>query len=302
MKKLGTWLCLLLLVLPLLPLQTFAAEAALAEIPVRIQAEGGQSNREERYTVELKPVTPGAPMPADSIVETWQMQLKAGETGYIRIPCEKLGVFDYTIRQIPGLDADCTYDPAVFRLRLLVTQGEDGEKTVNALLYGLGEEKRASVLFQNRWALPAFVTFSAWKTMDGETPEDGAFSFRLLSEDGTLLHEVKNDGRRVRFPELRFDKAGTFRFFLKEVAANNRKILYDRSVYTITVTVTKDGDYRASVAYERNGKPWSGMPSFTNYTDTGSPKTGDTIGLWVALLGLSALALAVLLTFRRKKQ
>lgn len=300
MKKLGTWLCLLLLVLALLPLQVFAEEATV-EIPVQIQSEGGQVNREE-YIVELKPDTPGAPMPADNTGSTWQMQLKPGEPGYIRIPCVKLGAFDYTIRQVPGEMEACTYDQSVFRLRLLVTQGEDGKKTVNALLYGQSEEKQASILFQNRWAQPAFVTFSAWKTMDGETPEDGAFVFRLLSEDGELLHEVKNDGRRVRFPKILFDKSGTFRFFLKEVAGNNRKILYDRSVYTITVTVTKDGDYQASVGYERNGKPWTGIPSFANYTDTGSPKTGDTIGLWVVLLGLSALALAVLLTFRRKKQ
>ena len=117
-----------------------------------------------------------------------------------------------------------------------------------------------------------------------------------------MLHEVTNDGRRVRFPALCFDREGTFRFFLKEVAGKNKKILYDRTVYTVTVTVTKETDYQLSTVYERNGKPWKGTPSFTNYTDTGSPKTGDSVGIWFGMLGISAASLAALLIYRRKKQ
>lgn len=303
MKKLAIWSCIVLMLLAgTLPVYTSAAEPEQVEIPVQIQVNGAEPDREARYTVELTARTPGAPMPEGSSEGRWQMTLKVGESGKISIPCGRLGAFDYSICQVPGKVSDCTYDEAQYRLRLLVTQAEDGSKAVTALLFGQQEEKLPSVLFQNRWAEPAYLSFSAWKTMDGETPKDGAFTFRLLAEDGEIVYETKNDGRRVRFPELRFDREGTFRFFLKEVAGKNQKILYDRSVYTVTVTVTKDVDYQATVSYERNGKPWSGLPAFANYTDTGSPKTGDSIGVWFGLLGISATALCVLLILHRKRQ
>lgn len=302
MKKLGIWSCVLLMLFAaVVPGIAFAAEREQISIPVRIQEDGAVLEEEREYTVELLAKTPGSPMPEGSTGGSYRFSLTGGTTGYIVIPCDTLGVFDYRIQQIPGSDPDCTYDGRSYRLRLYVTEREDGKVSASAMLYDREEEKQAEVLFCNHWADPAYLTLSARKTMDGTTPKDGAFTFRLLSEDGEVLHEVKNRGRRVTFPALRFDREGTFRFFIKEAAGRNRKILYDRSVYTVTVTVTKDTDYRTQVTCERNGKPWTGTPSFANYTDTGSPKTGDTIGIYVAVLGLSAAALGSLL-LRRKRQ
>ncbi len=230
------------------------------------------------------------------------MSLKAGEPGRISIPCQRPGIFEYTIRQIPGKDADCTYDETEYHLRLQVTRTEEGSIGVTALLFGQVEEKLPSVVFRNRWPKPAELSILAWKTMDGETPKDHAFTFCLSAEDETLYEEVTNVGRRVRFPKLHFDREGTYRFFLKEIPGGNRKIDYDTTIYTITVTVTKDVDFRASVSYLCDGEDWNGNLSFANYTDTESPKTGDAIGVWFVLMGLSAAALGALLLFRRKKQ
>lgn len=301
MKKLGIGLwTLLVLTFCVLPVHALAANVEEVRIPVRVLEEGSAPDREVRYIVELKAKTPGAPMPDTEAV--FHLALGAGETGYIPIPVQTLGVFDYTVCQLPGTDPDCSYDGTEYRLRLFVTLAEDGSKEATALLFGQEDTKEAAVLFRNYWAAPAYVSLSAWKTLDGNTPADGAFSFRLLAEDGEVVYERENDGRRVRFPALRFDREGTFRFFLKEVAGEDKTILYDRAVYTITVTVTKDADYRAEVSYERNGKSWPGTPSFANYTDTGSPKTGDAIGIWLAVLVLSAGALTSLWVFRRKQQ
>lgn len=303
MKKLGLGLSILLVLLSgILPGTALAAETETVSIPVRILATGAVPEGGAEAAVELEARRPGAPMPEGSDAGVFRMRLKSGSAGYLRIPCGTLGVFDYTIRQIPGTDSGCTYDGREYRLRLYVTAREDGGICVNALLYGQEGEKETGVSFRNHWAEPAYVTVSARKTMDGSTPKDGTFTFRLLAEDGEVVDEVKNDGRHVVFPSLRFDREGTWRFFLKEVARPDDDILYDRSLYTITVVVTKDVDYQARVSYERNGKPWSGTPSFANYTDTGSPKTGDPIGIWLAVMALSAGALASLLLFRRKKQ
>ena len=303
MKKLGIWSCVLMMLFAgVVPEIAFAAEREQISIPVRVEEDGAGPEEKREYTVELLAQTPGSPMPEGSVGGIYRFSLTGGNTGHIVIPCDVLGVFDYRIRQVPGTDSDCTYDQQTYLLRLYVTEREDGSLSASAMLYDREEEKQMEILFCNHWADPVYLTLSARKTMDGSTPKDGAFTFRLLSEDGEVLHEVKNKGRRVTFPALRFDREGTYRFFLKEVAGRNRKILYDRSVYTITVTVTRDTDYRTQVTYERNGKPWTGTPSFANYTDTGSPKTGDTIGIYIVGLGLSAAALTALLVFRRRRR
>lgn len=297
MKKLGIWSwVLLVLVFGILPVNALGTETETVAIPVQVLPEG------EEYTVVLEAETAGAPMPEGSDGKSFRLLLKGGETGEFLIPCDRMGVFDYCIRELPGEDPGCTYDSREYRLRLYVTAGEDGRACASALLYGQEGRKEPAVLFRNRWAEPVYVTIRALKTLDGNTPEDGAFTFRLLAENGEVLFEEENKGRRVTFPALRFDAEGTYRFFLKEKAGKDDEILYDRAVYTIQVEVTKDTDYRAQVTYLRNGKPYSGTPAFANYTDTGSPKTGDDIGIYAAVLVLSAGALGSLLAFRRKKR
>lgn len=305
MKKLGIWLCTLLLLAIAfgpLPLEACAAEGQEISIPVSVLTEGSEADLKAVYTVEMAGKTSDAPMPEGSVGGIYQLDLKAGASGTLRIPCNRLGIYDYTIRQIPGGDENCDYDMRSFLLRLFVTVDADGNYTASAVIYGQEGHKEAAILFRNRWADPAYVTLSAIKTLDGNTPQDGDFTFRLISESGETLFETKNRGRHVTFPALRFDKVGTYRYFLKERAGSSGKIIYDKVVYTITVEVTKDTDYHAQISYERNGKPFSGTPYFANYTDTGTPKTGDSIGIYAMMLGLSATGLGLVLLFKRKKQ
>lgn len=296
MRKLGMWMAGLVLLLTM-PSRVSAAQLQEAVIPVAVQAEGAV--RPCLYTVELIPETPGSPMPEGSIGNLYRLTMETA--GEIRIPCDTLGVFDYRIRQTAGEQPGCTYDTQEYRLRLFVTAAEDGTTVVTAQLYGQQGEKLPKVLFRNYWARPAQLQLSAWKTLDGKTPEDGAFSFRLISEEGVILHQVENVGRYVTFPVMTFDQPGTYRYFLKEVRGTNGKIVYDRTVYTVTVEVTLERDYKINVSYLRNGKIFSGTPSFANYTDTGNPKTGDSIGTAFAVLVISGVGLAGICCYKRKK-
>ena len=295
MKKLS----MLLAVLLVLPLTARAYGTGIPEavIPVSVQSQGPV--REEGSRVELEALTPGCPMPAGSIGNTFCLELK--DRGSIRILCPELGVYDYRVRQIPGGDPACSYDSREYRLRLYVT-AEEGGPAVTALVYGQEAAKEPEILFRNRWAEPVRVPVSLLKTLDGKTPKDGAFSFRLLSEEGAVLQEVANLGRHVTFAPLEFDREGTWRYYIKEVSGTEGTILYDRTVYTLTVTVTLAGDFRADVSWERNGKAFTGTPAFANHTDTGLPKTGDSIGVWFWVLGLSAGGLGLLCVGRRRKK
>ena len=293
MKRLGIWLGILLLAATM-PVKA-GAQGQILEIPVTVITEGGPAHVS---TVELTALTPGAPMPKGSSGNSWRMELT--DTGVIPLPWDSLGGYEYAVRQVPDSDTDCIYDDQVYRLRMTVTVTEDGTAMATALVYGQDGGKVSEIRFRNRCPQPVRVTIKARKTMDGGTPKDDAFAFRLISEDGEVLQEVKNRGRQVIFAPLEFRQTGTYRYYLKEVRGEDGKIQYDRTVYTVIVEVTLDGDYRVDVRYERNGKSYSGTPAFANYTDTGLPKTGDDILRWVAVLCLSGAGLAAVGRKRKK--
>ena len=297
MKRYAGQLVLALFLLMWLPLTVTAAESGVIEIPVSVLAEGSEPDWDAVYTLELAAESPDCPMPEGSRDGVYRMAVKGGSTGTIRLSCSKVGVYDYSLRQIPGKDPDCGYDGRQFRLRVLVT--ENGE-TVSAVVYNPEGEKVTDILFRNRWAEPAWVSFSAWKTLDSGTPEDGTFTFLLLDQEGKEVARVSNQGRKVVFPALRFGEEGIYRYEMKEVAVTGDGITYDRTVYTMTVTVRRDGDYRAEVSIQRNGKIYSGMPYFSNYTKGAPPKTGDEIGLWMTVLTVSGTALVSLCARKRK--
>lgn len=278
----------------------FASEAA-AVIPVQIRLEGALPQSSETFVVELLPQGDDCPMPGGSEEGRCLLKLTGASSGNIRIPCDQVGVYDYAIQQIPGKDPNCTYDRRVYDLRVFVTRSEFEGLDVSAVVYGPGGEKRDGILFQNVYAYSDTVTITAIKTLDGRIPEDGAFSFRLLDETGTLVFEEENHGTRVTFPSIRYDAAGTYRYYLKEVKGDDDGILYDRTVYTVTVEVTRDTDFHAAVTCERNGKAYTGTPKFSNYTRSAVPKTGDSIGIYAAGLVLSSGALANLLRKRRRQ-
>lgn len=272
-----------------LPVSGKAAETGILEIPVSVLAEGSEPDWDAVYTLELTALGEDCPMPEGSREGAYRMAVKGGSTGTIRLNCDKMGDYGYSLRQIPGKDPACTYDARQFRLHLTVT--EEG-KTVS--IHGPEGETVTDILFRNRWAEPAWVTFSAWSTLDDRTPEEGSFRFLLLGEDGMTVAESRNQGRNVMFPALRFAREGIRRYELKEAAVAGDGIIYDRAVYTLTVAVRLEGDYKAEVSILRNGKAYAGMPCFVNYTKDGPPKTGDGIGIWVAGMVLSGIVLAAL--------
>lgn len=278
----------------------FAAEGT-AVIPLEIRLEGALPQTNETYVVELLPESTDCPMPGGSENGRCRLTLTGAASGSIRLPCDQVGVFDYTIRQIPGKNPNCTYDQRVYELTVFVTRSEDGETDISAVVYGSDGGKLDGIVFRNVYANPDSVTITATKTLDGKTPQDGAFSFRLLDEEGNVVYETENDGTRVTFPTMRYEETGTYRYYLKEVKGDDDGIIYDRTVYTVTVEVTKDTNYHAAVTYERNGKAYTGTPKFSNFTQSAVPKTGDGIGIYAAGLPLSAAALVLLWRMKRKK-
>ncbi len=97
-----------------------------------------------------------------------------------------------------------------------------------------------------------YVSFVADKTLDGETPDENAFSFKLegIAQAGTIINEtVKNDAEgNIRFSPIYFDEVGEYTFTVEEIAGDEDGIYYDTTVCEITVTISIDNQSKAFVA------------------------------------------------------
>lgn len=121
---------------------------------------------------------------------------------------------------------------------------------------------------------------------------------------------TNNDKGVIRFSEIKFDKAGTYEYWILEVPGVRDNVVYDRTVYKVSVTVDEmvgeDGSgvpvvefaYEASESGVRtDGVYTDEKPTFLNYE---IPETGDNsrLILWMALLAGALGAMGFLMRRR----
>ena len=116
---------------------------------------------------------------------------------------------------------------------------DDGSGTLKAKVTG---DNPAALDFTNSYkAKETSVQFEGMKTLNGKTLKDAEFSFTLTGSDGTD-ETVKNDGEgKIVFKEIKYEKAGTYTYTVRENATDEAGVTIDSTTYNITVTVTDDG-------------------------------------------------------------
>ena len=117
----------------------------------------------------------------------------------------------------------------------------------------------------------------AHKTLDGGAPSNH-FTFQLKDSSGKVIQTKNNNGNAVTFDTLVFSKTGIYTYYLSEQIGTDNNIVYDTASYTIKIEVTKSGDYKAAVFYEKDGQAYHGVPAFSNKT---KPNGNDTVSLQV---------------------
>ena len=99
---------------------------------------------------------------------------------------------------------------------------------------------------------PSEVEFEVTKQLNGGTLKGDEFIFQLIDPDGKVVETAKNnkDGQ-VKFKAIKFSKAGTFKYQIKEVDEKEPGYVYDNKTINAEVTVTDVfGEKFASVKYD----------------------------------------------------
>lgn len=146
-------LLVLALMLAVCPAMAETAEIVwpVAELGVKVTLEGTLPDDEDDFAIRLTPTDAGYPMPeSDEITITG-----AGEAAFGPIEFDKVGVYTYTIEQVPGDYEDMkSFDDAVYNVTVYCTNvnpdNPDGRLELTVTMYrGNETEKRDVAAFHN---------------------------------------------------------------------------------------------------------------------------------------------------------
>jgi len=180
-----------------------------------------------------------------------------GSATHQKFTFDEVGEYIYDGKQIIGTDETVIYDETEHKVVFKVTLNETGDALVlETIIDGKAQENDSNpdpLEYVNRVRGNATVTFTAEKYLDGKAT-DKKFTFELLDETGKVLQTVENVNEAITFDALSYNNAGTYTYKIREVAGTDY-IVYDKNVYDVTVTVTKEADtFVADVKYSLEGK------------------------------------------------
>lgn len=199
------------------------------------------------------------PMPAGSQNGTVTVTNKGSGFTFGQMVYTMPGVYTYHVKELAGTDKTIGYSTQEYDVTVTVTdQG--------GMLSASADRQATDVRFDNTYTpTPVGVIVKADKHLAGRDLNDGEFAAELKDSDGNLLQtkrfarvprdaqsdkatNVREGEGTLEFDKLTFDRAGVYTYTVTEQDGNLGGVTYDRTVHTVTVTVTEDAKTHRLVA------------------------------------------------------
>ena len=153
----------------------------------------------------------------------------------------------------------------------------------------------------------AVIMFEANKELQGGELADDQFTFEIYDPNtNEIIATAKNKGDgRVVFEDMFFDQAGTYSYMMREVNTGDSSIVYDTSVYPVTIDVNVDDagiltpDFSSEI-YETFES--AHLYKFKNYKKFRLPDTGGPGTAMYLSAGAAMIAGAMILMFLQKRK
>lgn len=201
----------------------------------------------------------GIPMPDGSRDGKLTVANKGTGFTFGRMTYTKPGAYTYHVKELAGTDKTIGYSTQEYDVTVTVTdQG--------GMLSATADRQATDVRFDNTYTpTPVDVTVKADKRLTGRDLNDGEFAAELKDSDGNLLQtkrfarvprdaqsdkatDVREGEGTLEFDKLTFDRAGVYTYAVTEQDGDLGGVTYDRTVHTVTVTVTEDAKTHRLVA------------------------------------------------------
>ena len=195
----------------------------------------------------------GAPMPEGSKDGVKTVANTGTGFSFGRMDYDKPGTYVYTVTEQAGRDPTIGYSTQAYDVTVTVTDN-------GGMLSASVDRQANDIRFDNTYTpTPVDVTVKADKHLAGRDLNDGEFAAELKDSDGNLLQtkrfarvprdaqsdkatDVREGEGTLEFDKLTFDRAGVYTYTVTEQDGDLGGVTYDRTVHTVTVTVTEDAD------------------------------------------------------------
>lgn len=199
------------------------------------------------------------PMPAGSQNGTVTVTNKGSGFTFGQMVYTMPGAYTYHVKELAGTDKTIGYSTQEYDVTVTVTDN-------GGMLSATVDRQTNDVRFDNTYTpTPVGVTVKADKHLTGRDLNDGEFAAELKDSDGNLLQtkrfarvprdaqsdkatNVREGEGTLEFDKLTFDRAGVYTYTVTEQDGNLGGVTYDRTVHTVTVTVTEDAKTHRLVA------------------------------------------------------
>lgn len=190
--------------------------------------------------------TQGAPMPADTTVENDA----SGNVNFGTVKFTERGTYAYTIREVQADLGGFTYDGEIYTISVEVTDDYANGKLVATAKITDKSGEDAEIEFDNKYnpKETSAILFGA-KELQGDhkqlESDEFAFSIKAVTQGAPMPANttVKNTATGAfQFDAIPYTKVGTYRYEITEIDLDKGGYTYDDTVYTVTVTVTDEGN------------------------------------------------------------
>ncbi|MDU5707548.1 MAG: FctA domain-containing protein, partial [Streptococcus parasanguinis] len=191
-----------------------------------------------------------------------------GKINFSELSFDKEGVYNYTVKEVKGNNADVDYDEMTIGVKVTVTKdAATGLLSAKTEMTSTGGEAtgKDDKTFNNHVVAPVTAQFDFSKALAGRDLKAGEFSFVLKDKDGKVIQTKQNDANgKVKFDALTFTNAqvGDHKYTVEEVQGSEAGMTYDPMKANVTVTVTKSGHALTAVAT---------LPTDTEFNNTFTP-------------------------------
>lgn len=223
-----------------------------------------------------------------------------GSFAFSGIKLEKAGTYNWSVVEKNNGLGGVEYDETVYNVQVRA-EDDNGYIKITDVTYMRDGEEADELQFSNEYqAQPVSVSLGAVKRLEGRDMKAGEFTFQLKDSKEHVVSTAENgQNGSIAFDSIEFDKPGTYKYTVSEIAGNDENVKYDDKVYDVTVKVTDGG--KGYLKAEVNAE--NGSVIFTNLYDENVvfTKTGDDTPLAGALaLMIISLTSAGIILVRRK--
>ncbi len=219
----------------------YKLEKAIVDLDVRKQLIGREMTDKDVFTFEIRDES--------GVVLVGQNDKSGKVTFNGSLEFTKVGIYNYTVVETSESGKGIVSDSTVYNVRITVHDNGDG--TLVAVVFVAQVVGEVITFINNYRTFNAEYTVKGVKFLEGRPLLNDEFTFVLVETDengnaleGSTNHVAKNyTNGTFAFKKFVYTKAGTYYYSIREEVTSEAKgIRFDKTKYTICVTVVDDGE------------------------------------------------------------